>query len=48
MEDEIADCQQKLVVLFDRLKVDRFEIGIGTLARERQQSGGYKWRVDIL
>jgi hypothetical protein len=48
LEDEIADCQQKLAVLFDSLKVDSFEIGIGTLTRERQESGGYRWKVDIL
>jgi len=48
LEDEITECQQKLAVLFDRLKVDRYEIGIGTLARERQQSDAYMWRVDML
>ena len=48
LEDEIAECQQKLAVLFDRLKVNRFEIGIGMLVRERQENGEYRWRVDIL
>ena len=48
LEDEIAECQQKVAVLFDRLKVNSFEIGIGTLVRERGQNGAYRWRVDIL
>lgn len=48
LEDEVEKCQAQLSVIFDRLKVDRFEIGIGTLVRERRQGGGYQWRVEIL
>ncbi|MDR3050434.1 MAG: hypothetical protein LBU67_01765 [Oscillospiraceae bacterium] len=47
LEEEIAACQQKLAALFDLLRIDSFEIGIGMLTRTKTPEGAFRWGIRI-